>query len=79
MKTKLRKHSKKERPASIDGGKKMRYCENCGEPLSDEDLFCTNCGAPVKEETPSEESSEEAVSEENEEEQPTEDIQEETH
>ena len=27
----------------------MRYCENCGEPLSDEDLFCTECGYPVEE------------------------------
>ncbi|MBQ6412626.1 MAG: zinc-ribbon domain-containing protein, partial [Ruminococcus sp.] len=24
------------------------YCENCGHPLRDGDLFCTKCGAPIE-------------------------------
>lgn len=27
----------------------MRYCENCGKPLSDDDIFCTECGYRVEE------------------------------
>lgn len=32
-----------------------RYCDACGSPVGDDDLFCINCGArltPVKKETP---------------------------
>ncbi len=25
----------------------MKYCENCGAELNDEDMFCLNCGQPV--------------------------------
>ena len=28
------------------GGKRMKYCINCGSQLSDQDKFCTKCGAP---------------------------------
>lgn len=27
----------------------MRYCENCGKPLSDDDVFCTECGNRINE------------------------------
>ena len=27
----------------------MRYCENCGKPLSDDDVFCTECGSQINE------------------------------
>ena len=27
----------------------MGYCENCGNPLSDDDVFCTECGYRVDE------------------------------
>ena len=22
----------------------MRYCQNCGSPLKDDEVFCTQCG-----------------------------------
>ena len=26
----------------------MKYCENCGSQMQDQDLFCNNCGSKVK-------------------------------
>lgn len=26
----------------------MKYCENCGAKLEDDDLFCGECGAKVE-------------------------------